>query len=118
MLRTRLVVAVCYTAFFLFIGPAPFCVAETDYNKEFSDNYFRLKEQDADLHIRVYRKWPQTKVDSIGKQDKIPATKKKEEKESGLSISALGKFLQISLVILLGILIYTLAQRSKKKNRY
>ena len=118
MFRFHLAAAVYCTAFLLLSG-LPLAAAATDYNKEFSDNYFKLKKSDADVHIRVYRKSPQTKVDPIGKQDKIPAgTNKGSGKEEGLSISALGKILQLSLLILLGALIYTISRRSKKKNRY
>lgn len=111
--------AVFCTAFLLLSGVSLFAASGTDYNKEFSDNYFRLKKRDADVHIRVYRKSPQTKVDPIGKQDKIPAGKNKSRsKEDGLSISALGKILQISLLVLLGALIYTISRRSQKKKRF
>ena len=110
--------AVLVAAFSFFIGTAAVAAA-ADLNKEFSDGYFRLRKQDADIHIKVSRKSPQTKVDPIGKQDQITAGKVKKPKKDGtMSIKALGKILQISIVVLLGLLIYTLSQRSKKKNKY
>lgn len=94
----------------------------TDYNKEFSDGYFRLDQSDADVHIKIYRTAPGTKVDPIGKQDSAPGSNGKKTggtgDDDGISISALGKLLQLSLVALLGFLIYLISRRSRRKTRY
>lgn len=105
---------------FLFVSPVFFAAAQetTDYNKEFSDGYFRLDQSDADVHIKISRA-AGTRVDPINKQDSAPGSGGgKTGDDDGLSISALGKILQLSLVALLGFLIYVISRRSRRKTRY
>ena len=113
----------CLAAFLLLCILPCLLAGAADYNKEFADNFFKLDQRDADINIKVYRKSPGTKVDPIGKQDgsstkNAKAAGKPVEEDDGISISALGKILQLSLVIMLGLLIYTLSRKSRNKKRY
>lgn len=102
----------------LFGLPSASFSAPIDYNKEFADNYFKLDRSDADVNLKVVRKSPAIKVDPIGKQDGNARSRKEDSKEDGVSISNLGRILQLSLGVLLGFLIFTLSRRSKKKKGF
>ena len=91
---------------------------EPDYQREFIENFFAEPESgsaadsgpgqaaDESAGLRIQRS-----PDDVEQADG-------DDDADGVSISALGKILQISLVLLLAGVIYVQSQRSKRRSRF
>lgn len=95
-----------------------------DLNKEFIENYFQAgKQAEGDapkggLRNRTADEGAGLKIEEKPDADESESRTNEEGQSDRVSISTLGKILQISLVLLLGALIYVLSQRSKRKSRF
>jgi hypothetical protein len=79
-----------------------------DLNREFTDNFFRLGAADGDASLRVTKSEAQPD-EGLGAAEKGDEGKGVESKDP----SWVGKFLQLAIVFLLGIIVYLLSRKKR-----
>lgn len=90
--------------------------AADDLNKEFIESFYRLRPDDADAFLKVQKSEAKPGAE---------ASSSKESSDTNASAAAddndpswIGKFLQLSIFFLLGLIIYLLSRRSRSRGRY
>jgi hypothetical protein len=90
--------------------------AAEDLNKEFVDGFYRLSPNDADVFLKVQKSTAQPETD-VGLGVRGTNTNQKPVVDEN-DPSWIGKFLQLSIIFLLGLIIYLLSRRSRSRGRY
>lgn len=112
----------CAAAFCLLVLSGSFAslIADNgkDLNREFTDKFFQLGKNDADIHLRVDRKAAVKNSVSVKDQQKDTTNQTDPAQESLPDPSLVARFLQIGIVLLLVLLLLFISRRSKRKRRY
>jgi len=109
------------TVFLLLVCALAFCMpeqvsaSEDDLNREFIERFFRLGAADADAGLRI------TENGAVPDPGIAPAAQTNKIERSGEGAndpSWVGKFLQIAIIVLLGLIVYLLSRKSRARSRY
>lgn len=95
------------------VFPVGQLAAADDLNREFSDSFFRLKSQDDDANLKI-RQGVAKPDREIGTHVTASNVKAVDDNDP----SWIGKFLQMAIIVLLGLVIYLLSRRSRNRSRY
>lgn len=90
--------------------------AATDLNKEFIESFYRVQTNETDARLKIQSKGgqPEAKVGPTAGVDASNASATVE----GNDPSWVGKFLQLLILFLLGLIIYLLSRRSRSRDHY
>jgi len=95
----------------LISGAAHQISALEDLNREFTENFFRLGTNDEDARLKI------TVSEAKPDEGAASAVKSNETKEMD-GPSWVGKFLQLSIVFLLGLIVYLLSKKKRARGRF
>jgi len=93
----------------LVLGAVHTVLALEDLNREFTENFFRLGTNDEDAQLKI--------AEGAAKPDEGTNSKSSEPKDAG-GPSWVGKFLQLSIVFLLGLIVYLLSRKKRVRGRF
>jgi len=84
-----------------------------DLNREFTENFFRLGAADMDARLRV------AKSEARADEGLEPVNGREgAEASEGNDPSWVGKFLQLAIIFLLGVIVYLLSRKKRGRGRY
>jgi hypothetical protein len=92
------------------IAAANTVFALEDLNREFTEGFFRSSEMDEDARIRIAEVKPDEGLTVESNEAKVRADTN--------GPSWVGKFLQLSIVFLLGLIVYLLSRKKRAKGRF
>jgi len=118
MVRLKSIFLSLMLLFFIF-QPLLAKTSKTDLNKEFVENFFKLKSGSSDISLRVYSDKKGVKVDSLDKQTSKASTDKigYDDADPEIATPPFGRFVQLLIIFLLGAMIYLVSRKSKKNKR-
>jgi hypothetical protein len=93
-------------------GAAAPVSAVEDLNREFTENFFRLSADDDDAKLRI------TAGEAKSNEGAVSAAAKTNETSESGGPSWVGKFLQLSIVFLLGLIVYLLSKKKRARGRF
>jgi len=86
-------------------------MALEDLNREFTENFFRLGTEDEDARLKIA-------VSEVKPDEGAAAQAKSGEPKDSGGPSWVGKFLQLSIVFLLGLIVYLLSKKKRARGRF
>jgi len=90
--------------------------AADDLNKEFVENFFKLRPDDADVFLKIQKSGAKSGTEAA-LENPVSNTNAGSGSDEN-DPSWIGKFLQLSILGLLGLVIYLMSRRSRSRARY